>query len=171
MIQVREETREGILAIRAVNQAAFARTQEADLVDSLRGNCRKVLSLAAGMENEVVGHILFSPVVISGGTGLIEGAGLAPVAVAPEFQRRGIGAALINPGLRKLPQKGCPFIVVLGHPEYYPRFGFAPATGHGIQCEWKVPEEAFLILDPIAMKDVQGAARYRPEFSHFGDVV
>jgi putative acetyltransferase len=167
MIQLCEETPEEIEAVRAVNQAAFARIQEAGLVDKLRKNSRDLLSLVAIAEERVVGHILFSPVVISGTAGSVEGAGLGPVAVAPEFQRQGIGAALIKAGIRRLEQKKSPFIVVLGHPEYYPRFAFAPAMIRGIRCEWEVPEEAFmiLVLDPVIMKNVQGTARYRPEFS------
>jgi putative acetyltransferase len=167
IIQVREETREDIPAVRVVNRAAFARIPEADLVDQLRENCRDLLSLVAIAQKQIVGHILFSPVVISGTAGSVEGAGLGPVAVAPEFQRQGIGAALIKAGIRRLEQKKSPFIVVLGHPEYYPRFAFAPAMIRGIRCEWEVPEEAFmiLVLDPVIMKNVQGTARYRPEFS------
>lgn len=74
---------------------------------------------------------------------------------------------MINAGIRRLEQKKSPFIVVLGHPAYYPRFGFVPAMIRGIRCEWEVSEEAFMILglDPVIMKDVQGTARYRPEFS------
>jgi len=167
IIQVREETREDMPVVRVVNRAAFARIQEADLVDQLRENCRDLLSLVAIVQKQIIGHILFSPVVISGAVGLVQGAGLAPVAVAPEFQRQGIGATLINAGIRRLEQKKSPFIVVLGHPEYYPRFAFAPAMIRGIRCELEVPEEAFmiLVLDPVIMKDVQGTARYRPEFS------
>ena len=155
-IQVREETCADIPAVPAANRAAFGRIQEADLVDRLRQNCRDSLSLVATAKKRIVGHILFTPVDIFEIAGSIKGAGLAPVAVAPEFQRQGIGAALIKAGIRMLEQTKSPFIVVLGHPEYYPRFAFAPAMIRGIRCEWEVPEEAFmiLVLDPVIMKDV-----------------
>lgn len=166
-IQVREETRGDMPAVRAVNRAGFGRIQEVDLVDRLRKTCRELLSLVAIAEMGVVGHILFTPVGIFGPAGSIKGAGLAPVAVVPEFQKRGVGTALIRAGIKKLKQKGCPVIVVLGHPGYYPRFGFVPGRTQGIQCEWEVPQEAFMILllDPMARWDIQGTARYRPEFS------
>jgi putative acetyltransferase len=166
-IQVREETRGDMPAVRAVNRVAFGRIQEVDLVDRLRKTCRELLSLVAIAEMGVVGHILFTPVEIFGPAGSIKGAGLAPVAVVPEFQKRGVGTALIRAGIKKLKQKGCPFIVVLGHPGYYPRFGFVPGRTQGIRCEWEIPQEAFLILllDPMARWDIQGTARYCPKFS------
>jgi putative acetyltransferase len=101
IIQVREETPEDMEAVRTVHQSAFAQIQEADLVAKLRHNCRDLLSLVARAEERVAGHILFSPVVISGTAGSVEGAGLAPVAVVPEFQKQGIGAALINAGIKE----------------------------------------------------------------------
>jgi len=93
--------------------------------------------------------------------------GLAPMAIAPERQRQGIGSRLIEAGLKVLRQQACPFVIVLGHPEYYPRFGFVPASGHGLACQWEgVPDEAFmvLILDKAFMAGVSGVARYRDEF-------
>jgi len=93
--------------------------------------------------------------------------GLAPMAVLPEFQRQGIGSRLVRYGLDILRQGSCPFIIVLGHPEYYPRFGFEPASTHKIRCQWTgVPDEAFMIiiLDKDAMAGVSGIAAYRSEF-------
>jgi putative acetyltransferase len=92
--------------------------------------------------------------------------GLAPVAVLPEYQRKGIGGTLIREGIGLLQVRGCPFIIVLGHPAYYPHFGFTPASQYGIRCEWDVPDGAFMIrlLDPEVMADVSGLAKYRPEF-------
>ena len=89
------------------------------------------------------------------------------MAVLPEHQRQGVGAVLIETGTERLKQLGYPFVIVLGHAEYYPRFGFKPASRFGVVCEWEVPDEAFmlLVLDETKMKDVSGLARYRREFS------
>ena len=92
---------------------------------------------------------------------------LAPMAVLPEHQREGIGSKLIEAGTQKLKEAGYPFIIVLGHANFYPRFGFKPASGFGIECEWDVPDDVFmlLVLDQSKMQDVSGLARYRHEFS------
>ena len=92
---------------------------------------------------------------------------LGPMAVVPEYQRQGIGTKLVGAGNRKIKDAGYPFIIVVGHAEYYLRFGFRPASEHGIKCEWDVPDEVFmlLVLDPAKMRDVSGLARYREEFS------
>ena len=93
--------------------------------------------------------------------------GLAPLAVAPERQRQGIGSLLVRAGIGALRARNCPLVIVLGHPEYYPRFGFVPASRHGLSCQWEgVPDEAFmvLILDEAASASVSGTIRYRDEF-------
>ena len=92
---------------------------------------------------------------------------LAPMAVLPEYQRQGIGTALVRTGIAKLREKLCPFIIVLGHPEYYPRFGFEPASHHGVRSEWEVPDEAFMIrlLDDIETDGSSALAKYRREFT------
>jgi putative acetyltransferase len=98
----------------------------------------------------------------------IVGMGLAPMAVRPDRQRQGIGSQLVKRGLDLLRERGCPFVVVLGHPEYYPRFGFAPASLRGLSSPWDgIPDSAFmaLILDAQAMAGVSGVARYREEFN------
>jgi putative acetyltransferase len=85
----------------------------------------------------------------------------------PDRQRQGIGSALVDAGTRALNDAGCPFIVVLGHPEFYPRFGFTPASAHGVTCEWEVQDAAFMmrILDRARMGGVSGVVRYRQEFT------
>ena len=167
MIIIREEREEDREAIRAVNEKAFGQTAEANIVDMLRKSCSGLLSLVALEGDEIVGHVLFSPAKIEGSTKTIEGMGLAPMAVLPERQRQGVGTQLVKRGIEMVRSRDCPFIIVLGHPEYYPRFGFVRASLHGIRSQWDgVPNEAFmiLILDQSAMKGVSGVARYRDEF-------
>jgi putative acetyltransferase len=162
-IEIREERSDDVIAVRDLNRRAFGQDQESNIVDALRANGAALLSLVATQDDRVVGHIMYSPAVIAGR----EGAALGPMAVLPEYQRQGIGTKLIETGNRKLKDAGCPFIVVVGHADYYPRFGFRPASEHGIKCEWDVPDEVFmlLVLDEAKMKNVCGSAKYRHEFS------
>ncbi|MGC9515401.1 GNAT family N-acetyltransferase [Methanocrinis sp.] len=169
MIIIREERPEDIEAIRRVNNEAFGQPAEAEVVDKLREACDSLLSLVAVEGGEVVGHILFSPATIGGeeSTYEVEGMGLAPMAVLPRCQGQGIGSLLIHNGIKMLRERGCPFIIVLGYPEYYPRFGFERASRYGIHSQWsEVPDEAFmiLILNKSAMVGAAGIARYRREF-------
>ncbi len=165
-ITLREEQSGDAAAIRKVHEQAFGHLQEADIVDKLRRNCSDLLSLVAVTENQTVGHILFSPIEIKGKETTVQGMGLAPMAVLPEFQRQGIGAGMVREGITKLKRQGCPFVIVLGHAEYYPRFGFKPASRYRIQSEWEVPDDAFmiLVLNQSEILGVSGLARYRPEF-------
>ncbi len=165
LITVRAEQAADVEAIHAVNTLAFGQDREAQIIDALRNNGGVMLSLVAVHETQVVGHILFSPASIDAHG--ITGAALGPMAVLPDYQRQGIGGRLINTGLQMLRGLACPFVIVLGHPEYYPRFGFEPASGRAIRCEWDVPDAAFmlLVMDPDAMRDVSGTARYRQEFT------
>jgi putative acetyltransferase len=169
MIIIREERPEDAEAIGRVNNGAFGQPAEAEIVDKLREVCENLLSLVAVQEEEVVGHILFSPATIEGeGTAFeVLGMGLAPMAVLPKCQGQGIGSLLIHNGIKMLRERGCPFIIVLGYPEYYPRFGFERASRYGIHSQWsEVPDEAFmiLILNKTAMVGASGIARYRKEF-------
>ena len=168
MVTLRDEQLGDIEAIRDVNQRAFGQPQESQLVDALRANGGVFLSLVATLENRVVGHILYSPVSIDTDSSNLVGAGLGPVAVLPAYQGQGIGGKLIDAGNRRLSEMGYPFVVVLGHPEYYPRFGFTPASGYGIQSQWDVPDDVFMvfIIDQARMAGVSGVAIYRPEFSN-----
>jgi len=167
MITIREEQPQDIKIIRDLNKRAFGQMQEADLVDKLRQNCDDLLSLVGLMQDEVVGHILFTPVMVESEDNIVKGMALAPMAVLPEYQRQGIGSELVRAGIEKLKKRQCPFIIVLGHAEYYPRFGFEPASRYGVRSEWEVPDEAFMIL-VIGEFEMQGGvalARYRPEFA------
>jgi putative acetyltransferase len=168
MIEVRIEQSDDIDVVRLVNDQAFGQSDEGRIVDSLRNNCEGILSLVAFLNNQIVGHILFSPATLDTNDSLIEGMGLAPMAVLPEFQNRGIGSELVAEGLRHIKRMQCPFVIVLGHDQYYPRFGFQTASQYGLRCQWDgVPDEAFmvLIINASTMKDVSGIVRYRDEFN------
>jgi putative acetyltransferase len=162
-IDVREERPGDVDAIRDLNQRAFGQNQEADIVDALRSNGGALLSLVATVNGQVLGHIMYSPISVGG----LRGAALGPMAVLPELQRQGIGGKLVEAGNRRIEQGGCPFIIVVGHPEFYPRFGFKPARARGITCEWDLPDDVFmvLVLDEAEMEGVSGLAKYRNEFS------
>ena len=162
-IEIREERGEDIAAIRKVNNRAFNQDHEGRIVDALRSNGAALLSLVATVDSQVVGHIMYSPITV----GEVTGTALGPMAVAPEHQGQGIGSKLVEAGNLKLKDEGSPFIIVLGHANFYPRFGFEPARLLGITCEWEVPEDVFmiLVLDQEKMSGVSGLAKYRHEFS------
>jgi putative acetyltransferase len=164
LIEIREERPDDAPAIREVNKRAFGQDQEGDIVDALRTNGAVSLSLVAAVNGRIVGHIMYSPITVGG---VITGAALGPMAVVPEYQRQGIGSKLVGAGNEKLQDDDCPFIIVLGHPNYYPRFGFRPASMYGIECEWAVPDNVFmlLVLDEAKMQGVSGLAKYQHEFS------
>ena len=166
-MEIRREQPQDEDGIRAVNDLAFGQPDEGAVIDTLRRSYDDLLSLVAVEGERVVGHILFSPVQLEAQDGrLIRGMGLAPLAVLPEFQRRGIGGLLTRAGLDFLRKTPCPFVIVLGHADYYPRFGFERASAHGLQCQWEVPDEAFMviILDEGVMRGAAGVARYRSEW-------
>jgi putative acetyltransferase len=167
MVSIRHEKPEDIPLISSVLEQAFKREAEARLADRLRQGCAEHLSLVADDNGTIVGHIMFTPVLIKNDT-VIQGMGLAPMAVLPSRQRRGIGTLLVKSGLQILKKKGCPFVIVLGHPDYYPRFGFQPASGVNIKSQWDgVPDAAFmiLVLDDEAMRNISGIASFRNEFN------
>ncbi len=166
MIIVRKERPGDSAAIRRVEKAAFGQPDEAGIVDRIRANGGDCLSLVAVEDGQVIGHILFSRATVGTGRLAVEGMGLAPMAVLPKRQRQGIGSRLVRTGLALLRRHHVPFVIVLGHPAYYPRFGFQRASARGVRCQWEVPDESFMLLalDPVAMRGVRGLARYRPEF-------
>ena len=165
---IRDEEARDAQPICELLQAAFESPIEAAIVEKLRVTCPERVSLVAVNDHRIVGHILFTPVTIETTEREIRGFGLAPMAVLPESQRTGIGSALVRSGIERLQESHCPFVVVVGHPEYYPRFGFVPASRYGVRCEWAgVPGEAFmiLVLRPDVAPRLAGLARYRPEFA------
>jgi putative acetyltransferase len=167
-VVIRSEAPEDWQRIRDVTSLAFGQPDEAALIDALRREARPFISLVATDQGEVVGHISFSPVTI-GDDSSLDSMGLAPMAVAPEWQRRGIGSQLVRAGLDTCGRHGTGVVVVLGHPEYYPRFGFVAARQKGLSCEYAVPDEVFMALEltPGALRDRSGLVRYHPVFSRF----
>ena len=153
-------------SIRAVNEAAFETPTEADLVDRLREQARPFISLVAVRADEIVGHILFTPVTVTSADSSYQAIGLAPMAVLPRQQRRGVGSRLVEAGLAACREAGLEVVVVLGHPEYYPRFGFEPASRRGLRSEYDVPDEVFMALGlrPGALEGRGGLVQYHPEF-------
>ena len=164
---IRTEKPEDLEAVRQVNIAAFGRENEANLVDRLRG-IASTFSFVALPSDRIVGHILFSPIVVEGKcSSNLSILGLAPVAVLPEYQRQGIGTLLIQHGLEECRRSGFQAVVVLGHPDFYSRFGFIPASRKSLKCEYDVPDEAFMVLELESgtLEDCSGTVKYRSEFS------
>src|SRR5438046_1744512 len=122
MTTIRLERPEDASRIRYVNELAFGQPAEANLVERLRQVCTDSVSLVAETD-ALVGHILFTPVSVESAGLRLVGMGLAPMAVIPDRQRQGIGSQLVVRGLEILRTRSCPFVVVIGHPDYYPRFG------------------------------------------------
>jgi putative acetyltransferase len=151
-------------AIREINRRAFDQPLEAELVDALREVADPFISLVAELEGRIVGHILFTAVTIGEGAGTREVLGLAPMAVHPDHQRQGVGSALVRHGLGVCQAMGYPAVIVLGHPGYYPRFGFRRASDFDVRFEAPVPDEAFMALEleAGALDEISGPARYHP---------
>jgi len=163
---IRPENTGDFNMIREINIKAFGQESEADLVDALRKSGIPLISLVADEDNTLVGHIMFSPVTIDNGCESISVAGLAPMAVLPEFQRKGIGSMLVKEGLKHCKQAGYSAVVVLGHPEYYPRLGFVPSVKYGIKSEYDVPENVFMIIELTegSLKDCHCTVKYHEAF-------
>jgi putative acetyltransferase len=166
-ILIRAEEENDLVAVHAIHVSAFETPSEANLVDTLREQAHPVISLVAEEKGAIIGHIMFSPVSLSGHPGL-KVMGLAPMAVAPERQCKGIGSALVRAGLEQCRQLGFDAVVVLGHPEYYPRFGFSPSSRFGIDSEYEVPEEVFMAMEllPESLSGKTGKIKYHAAFAN-----
>jgi len=163
---VRAEEAADRAAVEAVHRAAFPSAAEARLVNMLRTSGRAAVSLVAETDDQVVGHILFSPVSVEPARPGVAGAGLAPVAVPPSRQCQGIGSQLVMQGIAACRRAGFDFIVVLGDPAYYRRFGFAPASGFGLGNEYGADREFMVLeLSTGCLRGMHGTVRYSDEFS------
>lgn len=165
---VRSEGPEDCEAIRQVNRLAFGREVEARLVDALRQSPAFLpeLSLVAEVDHAIVGHVMFSRLEIRDEHNSVPALALATLAVLPAWQRQGVGRALVQEGLRRAQARGHRIVVVVGHPEYYPYFGFRQARPQGLECPFPVPNEAFmaLALQEGALAAVRGTVIYPPAF-------
>jgi putative acetyltransferase len=167
-VVLRVESAGDAAAIAEVNRLAFGQKAEAQLVQELRDGGYVRLSLVAEWELRIVGHILFSQIAIITPDGdSLEAVSLAPMAVLPEFQRRGVGSLLVREALAQLQRNGQRIVVVLGHPEYYPRFGFSAELARPLACPYDVPPAAWLALElaPNSLRDVVGRVEYSPPFA------
>ena len=169
MLTIRPETLEDRVAIRQVNQEAFGQKVEADIVEKLRERGVLSLSLVAVQDDVVIGHIAFSPVEITSESSSFEALALAPMAVHPDFQNKGIGSKLVLEGLKKAMEFGYTSVIVVGHPNYYPRFGFKPASIWEIRLPLKVPDEAVMALElkPDSLKNCRGIVEYPKEYRDY----
>jgi putative acetyltransferase len=153
--------------IRTINTRAFDTSAEANLVDILRRSGVPLISLVAEENGQLIGHILFSPITLQGQTDAPAIAGLGPMAVLPDWQGQGVGGHLVTAGLKYCSEAGYDAVVVLGHPEYYPRFGFVPASRFNIKSEYEVPDEVFMLkeLKPATLTGIEGIIQYHEAFN------
>jgi putative acetyltransferase len=163
-VSVRAETSEDLEAIREVNRLAFGRKDEALLVEALRDGRYTRFSLVAEEGGRVVGHILFSDLPIATQAGTLSAQALAPLAVLPTRQRQGAGSLLVREGLRACAAAGHRIVVVLGHPAYYPRFGFSAALARPLKASFSGESFMAAELVPGALEGVAGEVRYPPPF-------
>ncbi|ANH80135.1 GCN5 family acetyltransferase [Niabella ginsenosidivorans] len=168
-VLIRAERTEDFEAIAHVNEEAFGRTEEAMLIDQLRSSEAFVpeLSLVATKGTEIFGHILFTKIkIIDSLSHCYESLALAPIAVRTAYQHQGIGSALIREGLHRAREIGYLSAIVLGHDDYYPRFGFTPASHWNITAPFDVPDEAFMAVELVenGLKNVSGIVIYAKEF-------
>ena len=161
---IRDETVCDAAAIRQVHRLAFAQDDESRLVDALRSGGYVRASLVAEDDGQVVGHILVSDLAIAAPGGTVAALALAPVAVLPSHQRRGIGSMLVREGLQSCREAGHAVVIVLGHPEYYPRFGFSARLAGRLRAPFSGPAFMALELVPGALEGVEGEVRYPPPF-------
>lgn len=168
---IRPENTNDFSGIREVNITAFDKGEnEARLVELIRGSAHFIpdLSLVAVKDSgEIIGHILFSGINLVTEKGIVPTIGLAPMAVSPDYQNNGIGSALVSEGLKAVKALGYEHVFVLGHPNFYPRFGFSPARRFGIDSPFPVPDEVFMALEirKGSLSGLEGKIEYPPAFN------
>ena len=165
-MKIRMETETDFALVRNIHELAFNGPSEAKLVDVLRNSASPIISMVAEDEKrQLIGHIMFSPVTIPNQQG-VKLMGLAPVAITPNEQNRGYGFALIRRGLQECRKQEISAVVVLGHADYYPRFGFSKSTDFNITCEYDVPVENFMALElkENALRGITGQIKYHSAF-------
>lgn len=162
---VRAETASDWAEVAALTKTVFNTSEEANLNDALRHQSPHYISLVAEQHGKIVGHIMFSQVQLENAKH-IKMMALAPMVVSKVLQQHGIGASLVRAGLEACYQQGTAAVVVLGHAEYYPKFGFIPASNFDIYCPWQVPDDVFMLLElrPDALKNASGTVQYSPAF-------
>ena len=168
MFFIREENPEDIQGISETNRKAFGQEAEVKLVETLRVREELILSLVGVLDNQIIGFIGFSEVKVRNEEKQSRVvACLAPMAIVPEYQQQGYGAKLIAQGLESLKERGYSAVVVLGYPDYYPRFGFVPSIDYGITCSYECPDEAFMIkvLRPGVFDGTHGVAHFCSSFA------
>jgi len=167
-IIIRQESREDLVRIKEINDRAFEQEDESCLVDKLRKKDQFIpeLSLVAEADETVVGHILFYPVIINSANQKHTTLSLGPMSVLSEYQKKGIGGKLINEGLKRAKKFGFRSVIVVGHPEYYPKFGFTKASKWSIKVPFEVPDEVFMALEIVEgeLQDKSGIIEYPVEF-------
>ncbi len=165
---IRQEEPADYAVIDEVNDLAFGQPNEAKLIRRIRATdgFDPRLSLVATADEEVVGHILFSSIRIDADGQSHSALALAPMAVRPDQQRKGIGSTMVRDGLETCRSLGHHIVVVLGHSDFYPRFGFTPASAHGIKAPFEAPDAAFMMqaLTREGLRGVAGTVRYPPAF-------
>ncbi len=166
-IIIRKEEKKDYDDIFKVNKLAFGQDEESNLVSKIRSGKNFIpdLSIVAEINNRIVGHILFSKIEILGSS-VFNTLALAPMAVTPEFQRQGIGSKLVKKGMEKAKELGFDSIIVLGHKDYYPKFGFVEASRWKIKCPYEVPDEVFMAIELTekSLESKAGTVKYPDEF-------
>ena len=166
-MEIRQETTADYRAVYALNEVAFGQKDESELVEKIRKGYYFIpeLSLVAEVDGQIAGHILFSKIKIKSDMEF-ESLSLAPMAVLPEFQKKGVGGSLITEGLKKARGLGYESVIVLGHKEYYPKFGFEKASKWEIVCPFEVPDGSFMAIELIsgALSGKAGTVVYPKEF-------
>ncbi|HJP05288.1 MAG: GNAT family N-acetyltransferase [Chromatiales bacterium] len=163
MVDIRPQQAKDLEAIARINADAFAEHGGTGSFDRFREERTDIISLVAESEGQLLGHVLFSPVVLDTPDGPVNGMGLGQLAVDPVHQNQGIGTKLSEAGLEKLRDTDCPFVIVIGHAKYYPRFGFEKGVTNNFVCQWEgIPDNSFMVLflDESRRLELAGTARF-----------